>query len=219
MNTTIRKFCAVCVASLFTMQDVSGGEVDENRDAGKKAEFFAQAISNEKYTIALCKGLPLGNVKGKRLLKDGSHVLQSNFFHIVGSAGALVEVVKPIKGDFDRLIVYEEYHKLGRIWPAFKSSNFFPDENSQYIVVFEEDTDGRIIEIRHSDTTIPVLGLASKEFGIIRYDQPNHLGIDAEEFLGDLKRIVKHLEEEKELSAEQLKTEMGKMVLDRVASP
>jgi len=126
-------------------------------------------------------------------------------------------VIEAIKGDFDRIVVYEEYFRHGRIWPAFNAPSFRPSGDTQWLVVFREDADGEKIGFEDSDRKLPVLQLASREYGIIRYEDTNHLDIDAKQFLADLRILLEHIEKGKEVVPSQLKTELGRKILGQLS--
>ena len=184
------------------------------------SQFFASALTNDQFRIALCRPRTRKPLKAlhKYTLNTGESLLRSSYTDYTKSVGyKFLCVTEAIKGDFDRIVVYEEYLMYGRIWPAFNNSSFIPSQDTQWLVVFREDADGEKIEFEDSDRKLPVLQLASKEYGIIRYEGANHLGIDAKEFLSDLRILVKHVKKSKKVAPNQLKTELGKEILGRLS--
>jgi hypothetical protein len=197
------------------------GVACENCIAGEKsmnaADFFASALRDDQFKIALCKSRSGKPSPDKYELNSGESLLRSDFFEYSAQCQFLY-VIEAIKGNFDRIVVYHEALKRGRIWPAFNAPSFIPPENTQWIVVFKYDPNGAKISFSDSDKELPVLQLADKEFGIIRYDDANHLGVDARQFLLDLRILVEYVEQGgKEVLPDELKTDLGKKILARIS--
>ena len=202
------------------------GQGDNNMD--KVVDFYAKALKDKQIRIALCEARfdessPEDFESFEEYIKNyeeeycklttGDSLLESNFTEHSSDWQSLY-VIEAIKGAFDRIVVYHEFSAvLGRPYPAFDAPNFAPLYESKWIVAFEYNPKGEKVIFEESNRTLPVLELASKEFGIIRYDAPNHLGIDAKEFVSDLKLLVKCTEEKgTKISSNELRTELGRKI-------
>jgi hypothetical protein len=204
-------------------------------DIDQAANFYVNALKSQEIMIALCEEKSFSNEVPKASdfekheeyankideylyeeygLKAGENLLHSNYTKHRSDWQSLY-VIEAIKGLFDRIVVYQEFGVVtGRDYPAFNAPNFAPFYDSQWIVVFKCDPKGEKIIFEDSDRTLPVLELASKDYGIIRYDAPNHLGIDAEKFLEDLQKLTVYKETDHGLSSADLQTELGKKIYE-----
>jgi hypothetical protein len=210
-----------------------GLQGDINMD--EAAAFYANALKNEQIVIVLCeeksfdKEVPKASDFEKHEeyankideylyeeygLLTGENLLHSNYTKHRSDWQSLY-VIEAIKGTFDRIVVYQEFGVVtGRDYPAFNAPNFAPFYDSQWIVVFKCDPKGEKVIFEDSDRTLPVLELASKDYGIIRYDAPNHLDIDAEKFLEDLQKLTVYKETDHGLFSADLQTELGKKIYE-----
>ena len=180
------------------------------------ADFFTSVLRDDQFKIALCKSRSVESSPDKYELNAGENLLRSDFFEY-SAQRQFLHVIEAIKGNFNRIVVYHEALKRGRIWPAFNAPSFIPPENTQWIVVFKYDPTGAKISFSNSDRELPVLQLANKEFGVIRYDDANHLGVDARQILSDLRILVEYVEQgSKEVLPNELKTDLGKKILARI---
>jgi len=184
------------------------------------AQFFALALTNDQFQIALCRGRAIRPPVAEYKLISGESLLGSDFVkHGYSARYQFLHVIEPIKGHFDRLVVYEEGIKRGKLWPAFNSPSFIPPPDTQWIVVFREDRDGARIGFKDSEKKLPGLDLANRAYGVIRYDAANHLGLDAKEFLSDLKVLAQNAAGSDPSVLDQLKTEFGREIFAVMLDP
>jgi hypothetical protein len=204
-------------------------------DIDQAANFYANALKSQKIMIALCEEKSFSNELPKASdfdkheeyvekfdehfyekygLITGENLLHSNYTEH-RSDWQYLYVIEAVKGLFDRVVVYYEFDDvIGRDYPAFDAPNFVPSYDSKWIVVFRYNPQGGKVIFEDSDKTLPVLELASKDYGIIRYDAPNHSGIDADKFLDDLQKLTKYAETDQGLLSTDLQTELGKKIYE-----
>jgi len=208
--------CACFMASIQAAEECPGcGE----RKGGNMtaAKFFAIALTNDPFRIALCEGFP---IKPPAALNELYSAKSFGDYAKDSARCQFLRVVDPIRGHFDRLVVYHEWGVvLGRDWPAFNSPNFSPPADTQWIVVFREVRDGANIPFKNSEKKLPILHLANKDYGVIRYDAPNHFGLDAKEFLSDLKLLAQLTPGTEDVVLDQLKTDLGKETFAVMTDP
>ena len=207
------------VSVILLVATIVSGRCEDKGEAANSARFFSSALTGEEYKIALCEAFSTQGFPYKTShfeLRSGKNLLKSDYpEHSVSRQ--LLCVIEAIKGDFDRIVVYHEYFSYGqKNWPAFNRHYFIPVKNTKWIVVFKDDAGGEQVNFRDSEEHLPVLRLASKEFGIIRYDDTNHMGLNAKHFSEDLKLLLSYLENKQINSLDKLKTDLGEKILAEI---
>ena len=209
-----KNISAIISVILLIVVGVSG-KCEAKGEEKTAPRFFFSALTGKEYRIALCKSFPVKTSFNDYELKSGKNLIHSDYPEHSASYQRLY-VIEAIKGDFDRIVLYHETLSLGRHWPAFNRNCFIPFGNTKWIVVFKDDAGGEQVNFRDSEEHLPVLRLASKEFGIIRYDDTKHMGLNAKHFLDDLKHLLSYIENKQINPLDKLKTDLGEKILAEI---
>ena len=185
------------------------------QDLGTPGQFglasgtVAGALVDPQYSIAVCESRVTSAPKDYEL-KSGDNLMVSDFVSRFSSNEVkYLHVLQPVKGEFDRIVVYHEVAGFS------KRTQFLPSPNTKWIVIFKnspassppivwKDNDGRVRR------QMPVLEIADKVVGVATYgDTPQSTNQ-----VDDLKALAAIAGKKPDLAAlkMRLKTPLGREV-------
>jgi hypothetical protein len=161
---------------------------------------FAEALRQKKQVVALVEGGASSRAEDY-VLKSGLNLMLSNFPRLHSQNKVkLARLVTPVKGEFERVVVYREVAALT------SDPIFLPPPGTTWLVVLQEPApDGLRIAWPEVPDTLPVYELPNKSLGILQIADPEA----AKPWIEDMRDLAKALEQQKSVTALKLRSDLG----------